>query len=226
MITSAHHMHTQAVEDYLKRLLIEQQHIGTSLVPTGRLATALGVTPGTATAMVKSLAKQGLVEHQSRRGVRLTQEGERHALNVLRRHRIIELFLVKVLGMNWADVHHEAELMEHSVSDAVLAQMDAMLGSPTHDPHGDPIPDACGNMSIQDHPSLVSVDPKVTSTIERISDENPEFLQLIGQHGLHPGSNVTIIARNEASQNLILETNAGQHTLSFVDASKILVSVA
>jgi DtxR family Mn-dependent transcriptional regulator len=218
-------MLTHTVEDYLKRLFIEQQNVGTELVPTGHLATCLGVTPGTATAMVKSLARQGLVDHQSRRGVRLTREGERHAIGVLRRHRIIELFLVKVLGMNWADVHVEAELMEHSVSDAVLMQMDSMLGSPTHDPHGDPIPDALGNMSKHDHPALESCEVGMPLTVARITDESPAFLKFIDHHGLNPGINVTINARDGVNLRLVLDTSAGEQNISCDDARKIHVSM-
>lgn len=218
-------MLTHTVEDYLKRLFIEQQNAGPQLVPTGHLATCLGVTPGTATAMVKSLARQGLVDHQSRRGVRLTREGERHAIGVLRRHRIIELFLVKVLGMNWTDVHVEAERMEHSVSDAVLKQMDSMLGNPTHDPHGDPIPDALGNMSTHDHPALESCEVGMPLTVTRITDESPAFLKFIDHHGLNPGIEVTINARDGVNQRLVLNTNAGEQNISCDDARKIHVSM-
>src|SRR6185295_18995173 len=110
----------------------------------GGLATALAVVPGTATTMVKSLADGGLVDHRPRYGVKLTTEGRRVALNVLRKHRLVETFLVNVLKMDWAKVHPEAEKLEHAISDEVLDRLDALLGHPTVDPHGDPIPSRQG----------------------------------------------------------------------------------
>ena len=106
----------------------------------GQVASALGVTPGTATTMVKALAESGLAEYEPYSGVRLTAAGEKLAGLVLRRHRLVELFLVQVMGMSWAEVHDEAEQLEHVVSERLIERIDEMLGRPTHDPHGDPIP--------------------------------------------------------------------------------------
>src|SRR5947207_9245964 len=108
----------------------------------GRIAAAMGVVPGTATAMIKTLADSGLVTYEPRGGVRLTRGGEQLALHVVRRHRLVELFLVEHLGLDWSEVHDEAEQLEHAISDKVLARMDAVLGHPSTDPHGDPIPTA------------------------------------------------------------------------------------
>src|SRR3954471_21900408 len=131
------------VENYLKAILQAQLHLErrTDLVPMGQLATALGVVPGTATTMVKTLAESGLVKYEPYTGVRLTAAGEKLAALVVRRHRLIELFLVKVMDMNWTDVHDEAEQLEHAVSDRLIERIDEMLGQPAVDPHGDPIPD-------------------------------------------------------------------------------------
>jgi DtxR family Mn-dependent transcriptional regulator len=112
------------------------------MVPTGRLAVAMGVVPGTATSMVKALADSGLVQYEPRGGVRLTSSGSQLALHVLRRHRLVELFLVKVLGLDWSVVHDEADALKHAISDRVLERMDVLLGHPTADPYGDPIPTA------------------------------------------------------------------------------------
>src|SRR6476620_7329433 len=106
----------------------------------GRLAAAMGVVPGTATTMVKTLADSGLVTYEPRSGTRLTAGGEKLALHVLRRHRLVEPFLVKTLGLDWSEVHEEAEELEHAISDKVLHRIDQLLGHPTTDPHGDPIP--------------------------------------------------------------------------------------
>ena len=110
----------------------------------GQIAAALGVVPGTATTMVKTLAESGLVRYEPYSGVRLTKAGEKLAALVLRRHRLVELFLVKVMGMSWTEVHDEAEQLEHAVSDRLIDRMDEMLGRPEVDPHGDPIPSAEG----------------------------------------------------------------------------------
>ncbi len=128
-----------AVEDYLKHILLLAND-SPELVPMGALASSLEVVPGTVTTMVKSLAAEGLVEHEPRAGVRLTESGRRMALGVIRRHRLVETFLVNVLKMDWSDVHSEAEQLEHAVSEDVLDRLDALLGHPATDPHGDPIP--------------------------------------------------------------------------------------
>jgi DtxR family Mn-dependent transcriptional regulator len=133
-------MPSSTVEDYIKQLWVEQQAAGAELVPMGRLAAAMGVVPGTATSMVKTLADSGLVNYEPRSGARLTRGGEQLALHVLRRHRLLEVFLVKVLGMDWSEVHDEAEHLEHVISDKVLERIDDLLGRPSVDPHGDPIP--------------------------------------------------------------------------------------
>ena len=134
---------SSTVENYLKAIYKAQAAFGDDaseeLVPMGRLATALGVVPGTATTMVKALAESGLVDYEPYAGVRLTSAGAKLAALVLRRHRLMELFLVKVVGMSWAEVHDEAERLEHAASDQLIDRIDAMLGHPSTDPHGDPI---------------------------------------------------------------------------------------
>src|ERR1700748_2811268 len=141
-------MHSSTVEDYLKQIYLEQQSTAPGqLVQMGKLALAMGVVPGTATSMVKALADSGLVAYEPRGGARLTRGGEQLALHVLRRHRLVELFLVKVLGLDWSEVHAEAEELEHAVSEKVLEKMDAFLDHPRVDPHGDPIPPARGKLA-------------------------------------------------------------------------------
>lgn len=132
---------TPTVENYVKRLYCEAEHHPPGgRVPMGRLAELMNVVPGTVTSMVKALAAAGLVDYAPRDGVRLTERGEALALHVLRRHRIIEAFLVDLLGMDADEVHDEAEELEHVVSDKVLDRLDHLLGRPRVDPHGDPIP--------------------------------------------------------------------------------------
>ena len=132
---------SSTVENYLKALYQAQAASEEkALVPMGQLAATVGVAPGTATTMIKALAESGLVEYEPYLGVRLSPAGTKLAALVLRRHRLIEQFLVEVVGMSWADVHDDAEQLEHVVSDRLIERMDAMLGHPSVDPHGDPIP--------------------------------------------------------------------------------------
>src|SRR3954465_1659063 len=148
---------THTVENYLKTIYQAQLSLSRdALVPMGHLAGSLGVVPGTATTMVKALAESGLAHYEPYAGVRLTTAGEKLAALVLRRHRLIELFLVKVMGMRWTDVHDEAEHLEHAASDRLIWGMDQMLGRPAVDPHGDPIPGPEGTVSSPEYESLLT----------------------------------------------------------------------
>src|SRR4051794_41595464 len=151
-------MATRTVEDYLKNLYTQQQRGGGELVAMGVLAGAMNVAPGTATAMVKTLAEAGLVDYEPRGGVKLSGKGEKLALHVLRRHRLVELFLVEVLGLDWAEVDEEAEELEHAISDKVLAKIDELLKFPQVDPHGDPIPSSKGKLPSRTLASLAECD--------------------------------------------------------------------
>src|SRR5438046_7748714 len=163
-------MASRTVENYLKALYSEQQRAGDELVSMGKLAGAMGVVPGTATTTVKALADSGLVAYEPRGGVRLTRAGEQLALHVLRRHRLIELFLVKVLGLDWSEVHAEAEELEHAVSDKVLEKIDTLLGHPSVDPHGDPIPLANGHVDVSPITSLADCPVIYPLRVARVLD--------------------------------------------------------
>src|SRR5262245_8498371 len=170
----------------------------------GHLATALGVVPGTATTMVKALAESGLVHYEPYSGVRLTASGEKLASLVLRRHRLIELFLVKVLGMSWADVHDEAENLEHAVSEKLIDRIDEMLGRPDVDPHGDPIPTAQGKIARPDHDDLLNAPIGAPLVVTRIIDQDASFLRFVEQQGLMPGRSVEIRSRDAAADSVAL----------------------
>src|ERR671913_1665153 len=139
---------SSTVENYLKAIYLGGARLDASqrLLPMGHLAAALGVAPGTATTMVKALSESGLVEYEPYNGVRLSAAGTRLAALVLRRHRLIELFLVQVLGMRWDEVHDDAEQLEHVVSERLIERIDELLGHPETDPHGDPIPSREGEL--------------------------------------------------------------------------------
>jgi len=218
-------MPSSTVEDYLKQIYLEQQAGDAGqLVPMGRLAAAMGGGPGTATSMVKTLADSGLVSYEPRGGLRLTRGGEQLALRVLRRHRLVELFLVKMLGLDWSEVHAEAEELEHAISDKVLERIDAILGRPRVDPHGDPIPSAKGKLAEPRHGSLLNVETGARMRVARVIDQNPAFLQFINRCGLTPGTILTIESRDPlAAAVTVKPENHTAVTLGTDAAAKILV---
>ncbi len=218
-------MPTSTVEDYLKCILVESQASPGARVTTGQIATALSVAPGTVTSMIKALAKSGLVSYEPYSGVELTREGRELAMHVLRRHRLIELFLVEVMGVDWSEVHAEAELLEHAVSDRLIDRMDEMLGRPSVDPHGDPIPDARGRLEEPDAASLVGCPLARALRVVRVTDQTPEFLQLAEREGLMPGSELVVASRSEAAGTVVVEAADGrQVSLGYRAASRIQVA--
>jgi DtxR family Mn-dependent transcriptional regulator len=218
---------SSTVENYVKQLYLMQQGQGRagarSPVAMGRLAAAMGVVPGTATAMVKALSDSGLVAYEPRSGVRLSAGGERLALHVLRRHRLIELFLVKVLGLDWSEVHDEAEELEHAISDKVLERMDELLGHPAADPHGDPIPTSHGHVKSAARHSLADCPLGEQVTVARVLDQSPQFLQFIDRCGLNPGVAVVVEHRDPNADSVrIKPTDRRPLTLGSAAAAKVL----
>src|SRR5687767_3953416 len=175
---------SSTVENYLKAIYLGVGALTapTRLLPMGQLAGALGVAPGTATTMVKTLAESGLVEYEPYTGVALTKAGQKLAALVVRRHRVIEMFLVRIMGYGWDEVHDEAEQMEHVVSDRLIDRMDEMLGRPEADPHGDPIPNSEGQVKAQDAESLLTCPMRTPVTVTRVIDQDRLFLRFIEQH--------------------------------------------
>jgi DtxR family Mn-dependent transcriptional regulator len=217
---------SQTVENYLKTIYLEHARLEPgSLVPMGQIASALGVVPGTATTMIKALAESGLVHYEPYMGVRLTRAGEKLASLVLRRHRLIELFLVKVLGMNWAEVHDEAERLEHAVSEQLIDRIDDLLGRPAVDPHGDPIPTPQGRVPRSDDVPLLEAPAGAPVRITRVIDQDADFLRFAEQHELVPGRAVTIEPRAGAAEGVRYTTETGRRrTLDADAAAKVLVS--
>lgn len=220
---------SQTVENYLKSIYLAEAALpgDRDLVPMGQLAAALGVTPGTATTMVKALADSGLAHYEPYAGVRLTPAGEKLASMVLRRHRLIELFLVKVLDMSWAEVHDEAEHLEHAVSDRLIDRIDEMLGRPTVDPHGDPIPTAEGHVTHHASSDLLSCPLGVPVRVMRVIDQDPQFLHFVEASSLKPGEEVTVDARDDVADRVNLRYPDGRTTtVGTRAAAKILVTPA
>lgn len=218
---------SSTVENYLKAIYVGETHLvgDQKLVPMGQLATALGIAPGTATTMVKALAESGLVAYEPYNGVRLTPAGEKLAARVLRRHRLIELFLVQVMGMNWDEVHDDAEQMEHVVSDKLIERMDEMLGHPAFDPHGDPIPTADGQLAHRALETLLTCPMNTPVTVARVTDQDAAFLRFIESHNLKPGETIQVEARDEVSDSVVLIGRNDQRiTIGARAASKLLVA--
>ncbi len=221
-------MPTPTVENYLKRLYLARNGSRGDLIPMGSLATAMGVTPGTVTTMIKALADDGLVTYEPRHGVGLTSKGERLALGVIRRHRLVELFLVNVLGLDWSEVDPEAEQLEHVVSDRVLERMDVLLGHPTVDPHGDPIPNAEGSIQESDRASLADCATGVRLRVARVTDQDRGFLVFLERNGLTPGEVVTVEGREPAAGTVLVRRAAKGPAVSLgsAAAAKVLVTPA
>jgi len=195
------------------------------MVPMGELAAAVDVTPGTATSMIKALAESDLVDYEPRVGVRLTAHGQTLALHVLRRHRLIEAFLVQVLKLDWSEVHDEAEELEHAISDKVLDAIDDYLGHPTVDPHGDPIPSAAGEVGRRLTLRLSAAEAGGRYRVARIVDQDPSFLKFLDEQGLKPDAVICVNAINPHADAIELNKDQSLEpvTLGRTAANKIVV---
>lgn len=217
-------MPSSTVENYVKQIYLAQPRDKDSRLPMGRLARIMAVVPGTATSMVKTLSESGLVDYEPRGGVRLTGGGAKLALHVLRRHRLIEQFLVEKLGLHLSEVHEEAEALEHVISNKVLESIDRALGHPAIDPHGDPIPTASGAVADCAHEQLSDCGADSRVRIARILDQDPAFLEFLDEHGLVPGRQVTVRSNHPQASSVVLEdADSRTVTLGTGAAAKILV---
>lgn len=219
-------MPSSTVENYLKAILRLQPEEN-ALVTTGELAADLAVTPGTVTSMAKQLQRDGFAHYEARQGLRLTPAGRKEALAVLRRHRLLETFLVEVMKLDWAEVHEEAEILEHAISERLLARIDEMLGHPKADPHGAPIPDARGRLV------PCSAKPLAEARcgrwrVVRIADEDSAFLQWLQEQQLVPGVEVQILAADAQAELLRLKHLGQQQEISLgvPAAARLLVEPA
>jgi DtxR family transcriptional regulator, Mn-dependent transcriptional regulator len=204
---------SQAVEDYAKAIFALARR-GSATVGTSALAQRLGVSPGTVTAMLKRMAEMGLVEHEPYRGVSLTPAGERIALEVIRHHRLIEAYLAEALGMPWDRVHAEAEVLEHYISEELEERMAVALGDPSHDPHGDPIPDRA--LEIVREPSdtsLNDLEPGDRAVFSRVSDSDSEMLRYLDERGIRPGVELEVTGREPFEGPLTVRCGGVGHVL-------------
>lgn len=217
-------MPTSTAENYLKAILAKSGSTD-GVVPTGAIAKALGVTSGTSTTMVKSLAAQGLLEYHSREGVRLTAEGRKAALVVVRKHRLVETFLVQVLKMDWAEVDREAESLEHSISERVLSLIDDYLGHPAVDPHGDLIPRLNSAQFVRSsRQTLATCAVGKALRVEHILDQSSAFLTFIQDNGLKPGAKLRLRKRDQVGGAVECELSGRICVLGLAAAGKVEVT--
>jgi DtxR family transcriptional regulator, Mn-dependent transcriptional regulator len=202
---------TVAVQDYAKAIYTLEARDGAA--STTDLATLLEVRPASVSGMLRKLSALGLVEHERYRGVRLTERGRRVALEVIRHHRLLELFLVESLGMTWDEVHAEAEVLEHALSEELEELIAAKLGNPTVDPHGDPIPSRELQLRETSAPSLTELEPGESATFVRISDADPEMLRYLGERGIAPGTRLQLVERQPFDGPLFVRVGREKHVL-------------
>jgi DtxR family transcriptional regulator, Mn-dependent transcriptional regulator len=212
---------TAAVQDYAKAIFTLEAREGSA--STTALATLLEVQPGSVSGMLRKLSSLGLVEHEPYRGVRLTEHGRRVALEVVRHHRLLELFLVESLGMSWDEVHAEAEVLEHALSEELEELIAAKLGDPTRDPHGDPIPTRELTLPQSESRSLYELEPGEKATFTRVSDADPEMLRFLAERSIVPGADLEVLERQPFDGPIYVRCGDDVHVLGAVLARAMRV---
>jgi DtxR family transcriptional regulator, Mn-dependent transcriptional regulator len=213
---------TAAVEDYVKAIYTLES--GERSVTTTALAERLDVRPASVSGMLPKLSALGLVEHEPYRGIRLTERGTRVALEVVRHHRLLELFLVESLGMTWDEVHAEAEVLEHVLSEELEELIAAKLGDPAFDPHGDPIPSRELTVPTDESRNLYELEPGQRGTFVRISDSDPAMLRFLTERGIAPGAEIEVIERQPFDGPLYVRVADEVHVLGAVLARAMRVT--
>ncbi len=221
-------MPTSTVEQYIKTIYQQEERSSGEIVQMKQLSEAMGVTPGTATAMVKHLAQRQLIAYVPRKGVRLTARGRTLALTMVRRHRLIETFLENVLGYDWSEVHEDAEQLEHAVSDKFIERIDAYLGTPSVDPHGDPIPSAEGHIARRESIPLDRCATGDSVRIARLRNDDPAFLLMMKEQRLVPGEAFVVTDKNETAGTVTVQHDRGAtpFTISMGNSTRIMVDAA
>lgn len=212
---------TEAVQDYLKAIYALSQH--TETVSTSAIADRLGVSPASVTSMIKRLSEQGYVSYQRYQGVALTEPGELVALEVIRHHRLLEAYLYKSLGVPWDKVHAEAEVLEHFISEDLEDRIAGVLGNPTHDPHGDPIPPKTGLHREVGYQQLTEFPPG-PARVERVSDRDPEALRYLWEMGLRPGACITVMSKEPFGGPIWVKVGSRRRAIGPELAAGIFVS--
>jgi DtxR family Mn-dependent transcriptional regulator len=215
-------MYTESIENYLKAIYEIQKEKGK--VSTNALSEKLGVAPASVTSMIKKLSEKKLLTHKRYQGVKLTQSGQKIALEVIRHHRLIELYLAEALGVPWDQVHEEAEKWEHVLSEDLEDRMDAALGHPTRDPHGSPIPSRDGTIIELDSIPLADMRPGQYGEVAEVSDHDPNLLRYIGKMGLYPKTKVKVVSVEPFSGPITLKVGDARHVLGAEAAQYVFIT--
>lgn len=217
-------MPSLTIENYVKAIYQIALQAPEKAASTGEIAASLEVSPGTVTSMMKTLSETGLASYTKYEGVRLTESGKKLALRVLRRHRLIELFLVHTLDLAWDEVHEEAENMEHAVSDFLVDRIDQFLGYPSSDPHGDPIPTADGKIRTEQGVKLTQWEPGKPFRLVRVMEQSSDFLRYLGEESLQPGCQAKLVTCRAEVGIVTVEIEGRVVALGMEAAEKLMVT--
>ncbi len=215
-------MYTESIENYLKAVYEIQKERGK--VSTNALSEKLGVAPASVTSMMKKLSEKKLITHKRYQGVHLTHAGQKIALEVIRHHRLIELYLAEALGVPWDQVHEEAEKWEHILSEDLEDRMDAALGHPTRDPHGSPIPTRDGKIVELDSIPLADLAPGQSGVVAEVSDHDPKLLRYVGKMGLYPSTDVKVVSVEPFSGPITVKVGDTRHVLGAEAAQYVFIT--
>lgn len=216
-------MLSQTVEDYIKVIYRYQVEDGKETVSTKDISEALDISAASVTSMIKRIAKMGLAEYKSHQGVKLTDAGKKVALEIVRHHRLLELYLSEIMGYSWDEVHDEAEHLEHHISEQFEDTISEMLGHPQYDPHGDPIPTKNGELPPLDSDLLTEVSAEQDYIIKRITDQSPELLRYLGELGLKPNAEIKLLSQAPFKGPVSLTLNEEKVIIGYEVASHIHV---
>ena len=214
---------TEAIQDYAKAIYGLERR-SDDAVATSALAERLEVSPASVTAMLKRMAAAGLLEYEPYRGVRLTDSGEKVALEVIRHHRLLEAYLADALGMPWDRVHAEAEVLEHYISEDLEERIASALGDPVVDPHGDPIPSRDLEISTQGGTSLAELEPGARGVFTRVSDSDSEMLRYLAERGIRPGASIEVTDRQPFGGPLFIAVAGETHAIGGELAERMLIT--
>ena len=216
-------MITHAMEDYLKAVYLLQE--GQEKVPTSAIAQQMEVSAASVTGMIRKLAAMGLLNYTSYRGVELTEGGEKIAQEIIRHHRLLELYLVEIMGFTWDKVHDEADKLEHVISEEFEERMSEVLGHPTTDPHGHAIPAKDGGIEEIVCETLIEVDAGDAATVQHVNDNNPEMLRYLDQLGILPGTVIQVVAKEPFNGPLRLRIDQTEHFVGREVAGNVFVAL-
>jgi len=217
-------MRSPSIEDYLKVVYKLEEREGSPPVSTGDVAQAMEVSPASASNMIKRLDDLGFLTYEAYDGATLTDPGRTVALEVLRHHRLLELYLKEVMGFSWDEIHEEAEILEHHISERFEARIEEMLGHPTRDPHGHPIPSRDGTVDELPTRPLATLDEGEAAPIDHIADEDGELLDLLEQRGLLPGVSVEVVETRPLDGLLVVAVDGTEQLVGKPVAQKVVVA--